>query len=218
MCVSFSLTTTTTRCQDYQTVSPKVCQSISQSGLKCKHDPTSFNCKDFEEDYDNCQTVGLNKLACLNIKTEGCKWETSGKCSKVSVQIGITECLSLKDVNPMACALVDVAQQACRHNGSDSCTEEFNQFAQECDTSGLNRIGCVAVQRRKCQFQNGRCFYVQKEGEFCTALENVSSHVCKDFQSGNCKYSTIHGSCQSSNIKDQCSSAGLNKIGCALSS
>lgn len=48
-CVNYSNTIEHSTCEEYQTVSPRVCSSITSKNLKCYHDSITLSCKTFVE-------------------------------------------------------------------------------------------------------------------------------------------------------------------------
>lgn len=74
--------------------------------LPCKYDDNNQSCINALLDKDGCSTYGINRAACLNLKTESCYWDFESNIpSCKSIVIGLKNCLSLpKQTNSKSCS------------------------------------------------------------------------------------------------------------------
>ncbi|CAD8085580.1 unnamed protein product [Paramecium primaurelia] len=217
-CVNYSNTIEYSTCEEYQTVSPRVCSSITSKNLKCYHDSITLSCKTFVETTlvfkDFVSTLnGLNRLACLSITQQPTIW-LNEECQYNTIINGVTQCYQLKNVNPVSCSLIDVDDVICKYLSDGQCTTIFDSKVDTCKTTGLNKLGCILIENEKCQFVDYKCQYYDGNISVCNNLVNVNLNVCKALNTQGCKFSYLSRGCVDVYSNDTCDSPGINQIGC----
>ncbi|CAD8131653.1 unnamed protein product [Paramecium octaurelia] len=223
-CNIFDFGVTYTQCNQYISVSPKVCASIDTSNLKCQHNSTTQNCENFTETteifvknqdglYINTKK-GMNRLACISVAKQPTIW-ANGRCEYNNVKVALITCNELVDVNPMSCAQIDKDNVTCKYFKEGTCTAQFDPQVDKCSTPGLNKVGCVSIETEQCRFSEGTCSKYEISNIIkCHEMTNVNALVCKNIINQNCKFSFVKRGCVQSYSNDKCSYSGLNQSGC----
>ncbi|CAD8133924.1 unnamed protein product [Paramecium pentaurelia] len=203
-CAEYSITNQK-KCSDFNEVSPFVCQI--QTLFACTYDYTTRNCKDSSK---NSLEVGISKLACLQNNEINTFWNKT-KCEKLETRIN---CDSQLQVNSMACQ--NIIDKACIYNiKTNQCTSKFNIYTLNCNTIGLNLLGCTQVTSEPCIFKENKCQSFKDSTSPCMTISQVNAKACSSLENQNCMYDAINKKCQSPLLTvDLCNIEGINKNIC----
>ncbi|CAD8142355.1 unnamed protein product [Paramecium pentaurelia] len=168
----------------------------------------------------SCQTEGLNKEACLNIKFQNCFWDpTRRKCRHQQLLIDekLNSC-KLQNLSSYLCSQLKL-DLPCGFM-KDGC--DFVDLDQvKCTYEGLNKYACLNIKKYPCIWlknSNNENFHCEDYLQYlpCDQIpSNVNSKVCSIVKNGACYYDQQNLKCEIPN-EDQksCSLTGLNIIGC----
>ncbi|CAD8051067.1 unnamed protein product [Paramecium primaurelia] len=190
-------------------VNLKVCQLVDLDA--CYYDINNNKCENNNLSKMNCDTLGLNIIACIEI--DGCVFQEY--CQNVNKQI-------------YTCNEYSIANYKVCMNAIDSC--KFNELTygciqaneELCDTKGLSQQGCNSS---KCTLFNNQCLCNSIKDKDCNYITNIEqcnslSHCiylkqlnqckwkqCEDQSYNNCDGLYINSQyCYSNNLQ-QCKSA-----------
>ncbi|CAD8135474.1 unnamed protein product [Paramecium octaurelia] len=173
----------------------------------CMANSSNTGCVTFNYTIEICETMGLNKKACVEQTTGYCKW-ANNKCS--NSQLDNLDCNS--DVNKNTCLAIN--DNLCQWNDStktcstktltncsdatnyNQCMNVPNQFCQYTDScksfetipkicqQGFNKYSCQNVTEQICQFSNNQC-------SILTTFDS-RKECSKQLSEQNCKASPFH--------------------------
>ncbi|CAD8050747.1 unnamed protein product [Paramecium primaurelia] len=180
----------------------EICQIIDLNIVKCDHQ-------------------GLNKYACLNIKTQPCIWIKNndqdfehceeripeGYCEE---QNG-NEKLNVS-VNAILCSMVQ-ENDPCSYDSSKQKCKKPDDNLTYCDVEGINVYGCVQI--KNCYYQNQKCqLFDPNLNLTCKDVQFANELVCSQIKNDGCKHNLLEFGCIQSSILDSCSTSGINMNGC----
>ncbi|CAK65724.1 unnamed protein product (macronuclear) [Paramecium tetraurelia] len=170
-------------------------------------------CQDVDINSITCTHDGLNKFACLNIKNHPCIW-------KQNVQDGNYYCYDYTpytlcelipiNVNSKVCQLVDL--DACYYDINNNKCENVKLQTTNCDTVGLNPLGCIKID--DCVFQE-YCQRVTKQFYDCNEYPIANYKVCMN-AIDSCKFNELTSGCSQAK-EELCETKGLSMQGCQSS-
>ncbi|CAK65736.1 unnamed protein product (macronuclear) [Paramecium tetraurelia] len=203
-------------------IAESTCQKIGRTPTSCSLLDVQLPCGGAELGCDyvqlktvQCNHIGLNKYACLNLTSQSCKWVLNKELNIYQCQehtpFGLCS-EQPKLVNAMLCSLVGHKDPCAYDKSSNSCKWSSEQ-QQGCDTAGLNKFGCAQI--KNCVFYEGRCLKYSDDLDLnCQDADKAHYTVCAQITRDQCKYSELKNGCVSTDLFDSCQVMGINQLGC----
>ncbi|CAD8090079.1 unnamed protein product [Paramecium primaurelia] len=150
-------------------LSKEACINIKTTGQKCIF--INNICRNFQEQDEISCLSYVNKEACFSISNPSllCVWNNKG-CQNYLIQ-SEENCEMLKNVNSSVCRAMPIY---CFYDEiNHQCLSPISNIKQNCNTKGLNQIGCLSIKNQK-------CIYIREEG--CQELrdDQLNKISCSD--------------------------------------
>ncbi|CAD8057952.1 unnamed protein product [Paramecium primaurelia] len=188
---------------------PQLCSQLS---LQLPCGSGEIGCDLIDINTAICSDKGINKYACLNLKTGPCVWiQDQDGIFGCQDYIPFTSCEQVFiDVNSFVCSYV--LDDACVYNKQFNKCEIPTQIYTQCEIEGINAIACSLIQG--CIFKNQKCQTQDPNlNVVCNQVEQANYQVCS-LAIDRCKYSDLTHGCIKSTITDNCNTLGLSALGC----
>ncbi|CAD8150698.1 unnamed protein product [Paramecium octaurelia] len=197
------------------------CQIQGINPIYCSQRKVKGPCGGIEEGCDQvdlnlakCNQIGLNREACVNLKSQPCTWvegldddidhceeKIPGKCEGNDVI-----------VNALVCSMV-AENEACSYDSQNHTCKRPDNDLTDCNVQGINSYGCVQIQN--CYFKNLTCILFDSNSNIsCRDANFANESVCSQIKDGTCKYNQLGFGCIESSFDDICSTPGINMHGC----
>ncbi|KAM3138688.1 hypothetical protein pb186bvf_009252 [Paramecium bursaria] len=187
----------------YTMINQNVCSLVTTQPVQ--YDPDLRACKQLVD--FKCETRGINRLGCIKITSQKCKWYSKTyQCKEEVFDPSKKQCVD-QDVSPLIC-------QECSGNPvqykNGNCVQL--ETSAMCEDQGINYAACLRITTQSCQWTNNQCKQYMPLGT-CENLPNdVNALVCSQVQ-GVCKFDG-RSKCIQISDNDDCNTQGLSIEAC----
>ncbi|CAD8146796.1 unnamed protein product [Paramecium pentaurelia] len=220
--------------KDLILVNSNACSLINNGDI-VQYNPKSYTCKlVIDQEQITCQplTEGINKQACLKIKSQSCLWDdVSFKCiykrNRLLVEEQQQQNRLLQSV--FTCKRDGIGPKLCKQlnfelpcgSVDDGC-DLININTAKCEDPGLNKYACLNLTTGPCAWikDDDSDYYHCEEYYPYTTCENIeyniNSIVCSYVEDDPCVYNSLKKNCQIPLVEyNVCEIQGINAIACS---
>ncbi|CAK82294.1 unnamed protein product (macronuclear) [Paramecium tetraurelia] len=220
--------------KDLILVNSNACSLINNGDI-VQYNPKSYTCK-LVSDLQSitCQPLsdGINKLACLKIKSQSCLWDdVSLKCVFKNTRLLVEEQIQQNRLlqSSFTCKRDGIGPKLCKQlnfelpcgSVDDGC-DLINLNTATCEDPGLNKYACLNLTTGPCAWvkdDDSEYYHCEEFYPYTTCVDieySINSLACTYVEDDPCVYNKVKKNCETPTVQyNVCEVEGINAIACS---